>query len=222
MSIGKKRTLNAYYKRRFYRGRTAFARAADFIALRIILLIACYLWFSFNVESIIAAAVLTAAAVGAISVFAELVKSVRLEKFILRENARLSKKLFSESLVLMPRSEFLGIVREYIKRHGKEFAGESLVYTAQTLSPVDEETVLCACRAANRRGCKSLFIFSSASVSQPARDIAARYDGLSVAFISGDMLASCAKMPDDNAVRQYILKQAEQKKQIKSRAYPRP
>jgi hypothetical protein len=60
MSIGEKRTLNAYYKRRFYRGRTAFARAADFIALRIILLIACYLWFSFNVESIIAAAVLTA------------------------------------------------------------------------------------------------------------------------------------------------------------------
>ena len=158
MSIGEKRTLNAYYKRRFYRGRTAFARAADFIALRVILLIACYLWFSFNVESIIAAAVLTAAAVGAISVFAELVKSVRLEKFILRENARLSKKLFSESLVLMPRSEFLGIVREYIKRHGKEFAGESLVYTAQTLSPVDEETVLCACRAANRRGCKSLFM----------------------------------------------------------------
>ena len=92
MSIGEKRTLNAYYKRRFYRGRTAFARAADFIALRVILLIACYLWFSFNVESIIAAAVLTAAAVGAISVFAELVKSVRLEKFILRENARLSKK----------------------------------------------------------------------------------------------------------------------------------
>ena len=209
MSIGEKRTLNAYYKRRFYRGRTAFARAADFIALRVILLIACYLWFSFNVESIIAAAVLTAAAVGAISVFAELVKSVRLEKFILRENARLSKKLFSESLVLMPRSEFLGIVREYIKRHGKEFAGESLVYTAQTLSPVDEETVLCACRAANRRSCKSLFIFSSAFVSQPARDIAARYDGLSVAFISGDMLASCAKMPDDNAVRQYILKQED-------------
>ena len=193
MSIGEKRTLNAYYKRRFYRGRTAFARAADFIALRVILLIACYLWFSFNVESIIAAAVLTAAAVGAISVFAELVKSVRLEKFILRENARLSKKLFSESLVLMPRSEFLDIVREYIKCHGKEFAGESLVYTAQTLSPVDEETVLCACRAANRRGCKSLFIFSSASVSQPARDIAARYDGLSVAFISGDMLASNKK-----------------------------
>ena len=171
MSIGEKRTLNAYYKRRFYRGRTAFARAADFIALRVILLIACYLWFSFNVESIIAAAVLTAAAVGAISVFAELVKSVRLEKFILRENARLSKKLFSESLVLMPRSEFLSMVREYIKRHGKEFAGESLVYTAQTLSPVDEETVLCACRAANRRGCKSLFIFSSAAVSQPARTL---------------------------------------------------
>ena len=67
----------------------------------------------------------------------------------------------------------MGIVREYIKRHGDEFAGESLVYTAQTLAPVDEETVLCACRAANRRGCKSLFIFSSASVSQPARDIAA-------------------------------------------------
>lgn len=221
MSIGEKRTLNAYYKRRFYRGRTAFARAADFIALRVILLIACYLWFSFNVESIIAAAVLTAAAVVAISVFAELVKSVRLEKFILRENARLSKKLFSESLVLMPRSKFLGIVREYIKCHGKEFAGESLVYTAQTLSPVDEETVLCACRAANRRGCKSLFIFSSASVSQPARDIAARYDGLSVAFISGDMLASCAKMPDDNAVRQYILKQAEQKKHSVSTAIGR-
>ncbi|MEI3424832.1 MAG: hypothetical protein V8Q85_07210 [Christensenellales bacterium] len=106
MSIGEKRTLNAYYKRRFYRGRTAFARAADFIALRVILLIACYLWFSFNVESIIAAAVLTAAAVGAISVFAELVKSVRLEKFILRENAHLQKSCSAKALCLCRGASF--------------------------------------------------------------------------------------------------------------------
>ena len=162
----------------------------------------------------------------AISVFAELVKSVRLEKFILRENARLSKKLFSESLVLMPRSEFLGIVREYIKCHGKEFAGESLVYTAQTLSPVDEETVLCACRAANRRGCKSLFIFSSASVSQPARDIAARYDGLSVAFRRmrrikaerGKAYACAGKHP---VIKRIAYKKAECEKRRGNKQIPR-
>ena len=218
MSIGEKRTLNAYYKRRFYRGRTAFARAADFIALRMILLIACYLWFSLNVESMITAAVLTAATVGAISVFAELIKSVRLEKFVLRENARLAKKLFMESLVLMPQSEFLGIVREYIKRRGNGFDGNGLIYTVQTLSPVDEETVLCACRAANKRGCKSLFIFSSAAVSPAAYSIAARCNGMNIAFVSGDMLCACADMPDDDAVKQYILKQAERKKQIKKRS----
>ena len=106
MSIGEKRTLNAYYKRRFYRGRTAFARAADFIALRVILLIACYLWFSFNVESIIAAAVLTAAAVGAISVFAELVKSVRLEKSYCAKTPAFQKSCSAKALCLCRGASF--------------------------------------------------------------------------------------------------------------------
>ena len=111
MTSKEKKVIGAYYKRRFYNGRTAFARAVDYIALRVILLIACYLWFTVNVQSLAMAAVLTIASVTAISIFAELVKSIRFEKFCLREKERLRRKLFTESLALMPKAEFLCIVR---------------------------------------------------------------------------------------------------------------
>ena len=226
MTSKEKKVIGAYYKRRFYNGRTAFARAVDYIALRVILLIACYLWFAVNVQSLAMAAVLTIASVTAISIFAELVKSIRFEKFCLREKERLRRKLFTESLALMPKAEFLCIVREYIKSNAAEFAGESLVYTAQTIAPVDEETVLSACRTAAKKGRVSLFIFSASSVSREARALAARYENINVAFIPSDMLCASASsqkaMPSDADIAAYIIKQNEQRITRRKKAFSEP
>ena len=50
--------LLRYYKRRFYHGRSFVARAVDFLALRIITLAACYLWFTTLIDNTVMAAVL--------------------------------------------------------------------------------------------------------------------------------------------------------------------
>ena len=51
--------LLRYYKRRFYHGRSFIARAVDFLALRVITLAACYLWFTTLIDNTVMAAVLS-------------------------------------------------------------------------------------------------------------------------------------------------------------------
>lgn len=215
MDAKEKRTLCAYYKRRFYRGRGVLARAVDFIALRLILFTAFYIWFSFDIESSAAAVLLSSASLAAICVLAELIKSIRLEKFIAKENARIAKKLFSQSLTLMPKAEFMRLVRAYISARPGEFAGSGLIYLSQTIADVDEEAVLAACRAAKRRGCKSVFIFSAAAAGQSALDIAARCDDIAISFIDAAKLAADAELPSEDTVREHILKQAAWRRRIK-------
>ena len=55
--------LLRYYKRRFYHGRSFVARAVDFLALRVITLAACYLWFTTLIDNTVMAAVLSLTAV---------------------------------------------------------------------------------------------------------------------------------------------------------------
>lgn len=74
--------LLRYYKRRFYHGRSFIARAVDFLALRVITLAACYLWFTTLIDNTVMAAVLSLTALATISVAVELFKSLRLERFI--------------------------------------------------------------------------------------------------------------------------------------------
>ncbi len=219
MTVKDKRILNDYYKRRFYSGRGAFARAADFIALRLILFIAFYLWFSFNTPSALISVVLSAASLGAICVLAELIKAVRLERFIEKENADIARRLFIEGLCMLPRDEFMGIIREHIRQNKADFGTKCLIYAVQTASPIDEETVLRAYRASRERGAARLAIFSASTVSEAARAIASRCDGIDVVFTDAKALSLSAQLPDLADVHAYILtRSAENRRTRRKRA----
>ncbi len=223
--MNRKRILLRYYKQRLYKGRTVVARAVDFIALRLILLAAGYLWFTTKVESPAMATVLALTTVSTLCVGVELYKSIRLERFIERERQALAEKFFREKLVLLSREEFLELVRSYLLAHGDEFMGDSLVYLSQSVSPVGEDAVLSACRAAKKRGMGAVALFSAAQVSENARTLASRMEQ-SVRFITPELLtahgAAHEMLPDEKAVDEAILAQHEKRKRERKKSLSEP
>lgn len=223
--MSKKRILMKYYKQRLYRGRTALARAVDFVALRLILLAAGYLWFTTKVDSSLMAGVLALTTVTTLSVGAELYKSIRLERFILKERKSLAEKLFREKLVLLTRQEFLELVRSYLTVHGEEFAGDSVVYLSQTVAPVGEDAVLTACRAAKKRGVGAVALFSASPVSEAARTLAGRMEQ-AVRFIAPEQLTAHGSandmLPDESAIDAAILAQQEKIRRQRKKSISEP
>jgi len=182
-----------YFKRKLYRGRTLFARAVDFFALRLITLAACYLWFTSIIDNTVIAAVLSFTALVAASVAAELYKSIKLEKFIKNERVHIKAQLFHEKLLIMSKDDFLDVIRGYLKAHPDKFSGNCLIYTSQSATPVSTDTVLAAYRLALRRGLNSAAIFSASSVSDEARSIAERYTDVKLEFASPDAITKHCK-----------------------------
>jgi hypothetical protein len=221
-----RKIIFSYYKRRLYKGRTALARAVDFIALRLVMLCAAYLWFSSAVESMLMAIVLSATATLTASVAAELIKSIRMERFIQKERKVLAAKLFRERLVQLTREEFLELVRGYVVEHIGDFDPDCLVCTAQSAAPVSEDDVLRACRSAKARDTAKVAIFTSSSVSREASSLSARLDGMTVRFVTADELVAHGEakelLPGDEAVDAAVLAQAERERERRKKSVSKP
>lgn len=221
-----RRMILSYYKRRLYKGRTALARAVDFIALRLVMLCAAYLWFSSAVESTLMAIVLSATATLTASVAAELIKSIRLERFIMRERKALSAKLFRERLVQLTREEFYELVRGYVIEHIDEFNQDCLVCTVQSAAPLTEDDVLRACRSAKARGTNMVSIFTSSSVSKEASALLSRLEGMEVGFVTADELVAHGEakelLPGDAAIDAAVLSLAERERERRKKSVSRP
>ncbi len=221
-----RKIILSYYKRRLYKGRTAIARAVDFGALRLVMLCAAYLWFSTAVESAIMAAVLSATVTLTASVAAELMKSIRLERFIAKERKALAAKLFRERLVQLTREEFYELVRGYVVEHKDEFDPECLVCTVQSAAPVSEDDVLRACRSAKSRGTDKVSIFTSSSVSREASALVSRLEGMEVGFVTADELVAHGEakelLPGDEAVDAAVLAQAARERERRKKSVSKP
>ncbi|HMM30550.1 MAG TPA: hypothetical protein PKB13_02110 [Clostridia bacterium] len=220
------RKIIAYYKRRLYGGRNAFARGVDFFALRAITLAACYLWFSTVVQNTVMALLLSATALITISVAVELYKSIRLDKFIARERAAMRDKMFGKRLCMMPREEFLQLVQACVRESPEKYGASCLVYPLQQASPANADTVLNAYRAAKKRGCTAAVIFSASGASRDAEELLEQYTDTDIRFepvssliTQGDKLNL---LPDEAAVNAQILSSIEAEKKRRLRLAARP
>ncbi len=215
-----------FYKRKFYNGRSVIARAVDFIALRIIILAACYLWFITRIDNTVMAAVLSLIALAAISTAAEIIKSMRLVRFIDRERVRVAHSIFRERLLILPKAEFLSIVKAYLGEHRASYADECLVFTVQSSAPVSADTVLKAYRAAQKRSLDAVVIFSAAPVSKEAQAITQSLSGVSIDFVTPDALLKSASatafLPTPDAVDEAILSAAAKAKAQRRAAASEP
>jgi len=198
-----------YYKRRLYSGRNAVARAADYISFRLIAFICCYLWFAQALSNNAARLLLSAAATGFVSVAADLIGSLRLDKFIKAERKRIADGEVARRLLLMTNPERMAVIRGYVKAHPEDFADGVAIYPLHRSSPVSEDDVLSALRLSRERNAPSVVIIHASEVSDgalAAAGEAARFisfrsmlDGAALSAlapseteIDGAILASCA------------------------------
>ncbi len=220
------RKIISYYKRSLYGGRTSFARAVDYIALRAITLAACYLWFSTAVQNTVMALLLSVTALVTISVAVELFKSIRLDKFIVKERLRMRDKMFSKKLYMMPREKYKELVQSAVKSNPGKYGPSCLIYPLQQAAPANADTVLSAYRAAQKHGCKEAVIFSASGASRDAEELLEQYTDLAIRFEPISSLIAQAEehglLPDDAAVDAQILSLIEAEKDKRRRLAERP
>lgn len=166
-----KRMVREYYKRRLYGARTPAARAVDFVALRAVLLLCCYLWFADQLANRTLRLLLALCAMGLISVSIELFKSIRLDRFKIRERQRIRTEYAMEQLLLMPGEAYAAAVHAHIRAHRESYAdaGGCLVYPLQRSEPIGEDTLLSIYRLAQSRGCHAVLLFCPAPMAPEAR-----------------------------------------------------
>ncbi len=220
------RKVIAYYKSKLYGGRNTFARAADFVALRAITLAACYLWFSTVVQNVVMALLLSVTALVTISVAVELYKSIRLDKYIARERARMRERMFSKTLCTMTREEYLTLVQSRVRGAPKKYGAGCLVYPLQHASPAGADAVLSAYRAAKKRGCTAAVIFSASGASREAEEFLEQYTDLDIRFEPVSSLVSegdaLGLLPSDADVYAQILGSIEAEKKKRRQLLSKP
>ena len=107
-------------KKKLYGGRGLFSRTVDYIALRAIVFMGCYMWFSAMVANGVAKAMLSLASTGFISVGLDLINSLRLDSLIRAERRRVSAAALNDRLLLMTDDERNRLIAEHISKEGKQ------------------------------------------------------------------------------------------------------
>lgn len=187
-----RRAIMRYYKRKLYSGRNAVARAADYISFRLIAFICCYLWFAQALSNSAARILLSLAATGFVSVAADLVGSLRLDRFIKAERKRIADGEVSRRMLLLTSAERLPVIRDYIKAHPQDFSSGAAIYPLHKSAPVSEDDVLSALRLSKERGASGVVIIHSSELTDAA--LAAAGEG--ARFISfRSMLNDAALQP---------------------------
>ncbi len=168
--------LKRYYKNRLYKNRTVFARALDFIVLRLIIFTALYLWFKSNNTPSGLAVTLSIIATLMCSIAIELIKSMRLDRFIKKKRIRLKREHALETLLISDRGEFARIARFCFERT----QGEGLLFAVQKAAPLDPDDVLRAYRMAKQKHADAIHVFSATSANDSAVKMAARFNDVDV------------------------------------------
>ena len=85
---------DAVFRKRFGGGRSLFARALDYFAIRAVLFAAAFLYFRTLVESVRIAAALSLIALAAAMVGMRIVREARYARFLLHERARIRRAVW--------------------------------------------------------------------------------------------------------------------------------
>lgn len=213
-----------YFKRKLYGGKNALARAVDFLALRLILLLSLYLWFSGLQGSSLLAWVITGVSLVLICICVELGKSIRMDSFKRKELSKLRREYEYERLLLLPRAEYLSLIRTYMEKHSGDYGERPLKLAFQQSEPLQKDMLLQAFRAAQRHGCDCVVLFSLSPLS-PAAAAFAEESSLPFLTEPAETISRLARengfVIDDGALLKRLeTKLLTEKKQHKNAASP--
>lgn len=221
-----KRALMRYYKQRLYGGRGAFARGVDFISLRLMGLLLCYLHFSLTISNIVMAGLMSLVAMAFATIAAELIKSIRLDRFIRKERNAIAQELTKKRLLIMSREEQLNKLRTYAKSNPQRFQESEIIFTLQRVSPVTPDDVLVAAAAARKRQAQGVILFHMGPISKEALSLAGECGDVKVSFLAlWDILNPqdiAALAPGEEEIDEAILSRLAQREKKRKDALSRP
>lgn len=192
------RELTRYFKRLRYGGRSAPARALDYVALRLILLVAAFLFFRLRMDTV-HAAILALIALAAATLLLHAAREAAMARFVRAETLRIRRLLVCEQLPYLDPADFLLLCRRA--------CGPGSPAALQRAEPVGADALLPLLRAAT--GPVSV---CSSSGFTPAAEAFVRRAPHRAELIGPAALAAAAKendpfWPGDEAVHAYIASQ---------------
>lgn len=190
------------------------ARALDFLALRLVTLAACYLWFSSLVRNSFPALALSILSVTLISLIMEIVKGMRLDKFKLREYDRIKREIFRMRLLTREKED----IAAFVKRRAPVDA-----FIERRLRPLCADDMLRVYKAAKDRGLTSAVMVSPSAADESAKKFAEEC-GMEIEIIPLDSLIQKNDYAhiSQEYIDQVLLKRIESGKEQRKKAMTRP
>lgn len=203
----------AYFRRKYSGGRSVVARAVDYVALRLIILAAAYLFFLPRFGNWSTALLLAGIALGIAMLVLRMMREIALERFVRREIKRIRKTLLCDRLMLADVQTVGGL-------SGRLCPQTERAVVLQRALPVDAEALLALVRT--YRGYGKLHVFSCTEYADSAVAFSMRANGLLELHAPEELLSAAVRAgmePPMEAVYAYI--EAEQRDERKRRRLQR-
>ena len=152
-------------RKKLRKGRSLFSQAVDYIALRGLIFMLCYMWFGGNIQNNVAKVLLSIVTTVFISISLDLINSLRLDSLIKKERAAAAEHELNRRISLLSEKERNAIIARHISAHRESFGSDKLVCHVGRASGISADDVTKAARTARERKASSAALFYSGTVS---------------------------------------------------------
>ena len=170
-------------RKKLRKGRSIFSQAVDYIALRVLIFMLCYMWFGGNIQNNVAKVLLSIVTSAFISISLDLINSLRLDSLIKKERTAAAEQELNRRISLLSEKERNAIIARHISAHRESFGADKLVCHVGRASGISADDVTKAFRAARERGASAAALFYSGDISTDASMAAYRLDDIPLEFI---------------------------------------
>lgn len=145
-------------------GRSAFARAADDVAIRLLIFAASYLFLKSRVGDVRFTLLLSLCILLLAALFMRLCTAVAGDRRVMRVRAEMKDRLLDEKFLLLPPETFEPLLMQ--------LAGTRTPVLLQRRNPADADAILAACRA--HAGEAAIAVFATGGYTDDARALSLR------------------------------------------------
>ncbi len=170
-------------RKKLRKGRSLFSQAVDYIALRGLIFMLCYMWFGANIANRVAIVLLSIITAVFISISLDLINSLRLDSLIKKERAAATEEELNRRISLLSDNERNVIISKYIAARREHFGRDRLVCSVSRPSGILADDVMKAARAVRERNSASAVLFYSGTVSGDAEKAAYSLEDTPFEFI---------------------------------------
>ncbi len=206
--------LKYYYAERCSGGKRTLARVLDYVALRLILLLAAVMFFRVKGFAAGEAVFLGVIVLSIGMLLLHLVHAVRYDAFVRRENRRIRQEILLRRMMLLPHEAFLERIRP--------LAEEPRVFGIQCATPADANSLLQILRFSD--GTSAIAVFSTAGYTKEAQDFAGAAPVKLHLYGTETLEASALLLAEVNVseIHDYIEAALQKRKERKRRLQAQP